>query len=175
MAFRDVVRKLVKALRAAGAQYCVTGSLAVGYYGIPRSVKEIEVLVFPSWVAVKRTVSELRRRRFKMVDRLGKDLQDFRMEAKEGFRIRFVMANSERDLETLRRARTARFFGVGVRLASPEDLVIRSIARGGTKGFSDAAGILARLHDQLDRPYLQQRAEEAGIGEAFNKLVQKVW
>lgn len=174
MAFRETVKRLARALRESGARYCVLGPLASGYYGIPRSVKEIEVLIFPSWVIIKQLVSKLRKSGFKLLDEVKQELDDFRMEAEEGFRVKLRMARTQEDLSTIKNGKSARFFGTAIRLAPPEALIARALAEGGVKGVTDAIGILVRCKGKLDEKYLRQSAESFGIWEDLNRLMKKL-
>ena len=175
MAFREVVQRLARILRKADLSYCVVGAVAASYHGIPRSTKEIEVLVFPSWVALKESIRELRAAGFKIIDKVGRQPRDFRIQSKEGYRVKFKMANSKWEMDALSRARSHRFFSTAVRLASPEDAALWSLASGGIKGVVDAAGILVRSKGRLDEEYLRQRSEELGIADVFNEVARKVW
>ena len=43
--YSDALHRLVKALNETGIRYAVTGAAAVGYYGIPRSSMDIDVVM----------------------------------------------------------------------------------------------------------------------------------
>ena len=43
--YSDALRRLVRALNKTGIKYAVTGAAAVGYYGIPRSSMDIDVVM----------------------------------------------------------------------------------------------------------------------------------
>lgn len=44
-AYYDLVRRLVKALGAAGLDYAFTGALTASFYGLPRTTTDIDVIV----------------------------------------------------------------------------------------------------------------------------------
>jgi hypothetical protein len=44
-AYYDLVRRLAKALGAAGFDYAFTGALAASYYGLPRTTTDVDVMV----------------------------------------------------------------------------------------------------------------------------------
>ncbi len=85
MAFRAVVKRLAKVLREAEAKRCALGLLAVGYYGLPRSTREIEVLIFPSWASIKKLLSGLQTR--------------FRIGGQTGTRFERFSSGSERRIQ----------------------------------------------------------------------------
>jgi hypothetical protein len=175
LAFREVVRELARSLREAGAEYCIRGALAAGYYGIPRATRELEVLIFPSWMAVKRFLPLLRKAGFRTLGRVGRKLEDFRVEAREGYRARFLMTKTGGEVEIIKRARKARFFGATLMLASPEDLIIAGLAEGGPKGITDAVGVMVRQRGKLDEEYLRKRVEKAGVSGVFKELAKRLW
>lgn len=43
--YSDALLRLVKALNETGIRYALTGAAAVGYYGIPRSSMDIDVVI----------------------------------------------------------------------------------------------------------------------------------
>ncbi len=45
LGYSDALLRLVKALNASGIRYALTGAAAVGYYGLPRSSMDIDVVL----------------------------------------------------------------------------------------------------------------------------------
>ena len=43
--YRDALLRLVRALAETGIRYALTGAAAVGYYGIPRTSMDIDVVI----------------------------------------------------------------------------------------------------------------------------------
>ena len=43
--YSDALRRLIKALNETRIRYAVTGAVAVGYYGIPRTSMDIDVVM----------------------------------------------------------------------------------------------------------------------------------
>lgn len=71
----------------------------------------------------------------------------------------------EWDEETLKRRQKHRLNGLEAWVISPEDLIINKLARPDrtVQDEKDVKSILTRLHNNLDRKYLERRAKKAAV------------
>ncbi len=177
MVYREVLKKTVRFLKKEKITFVIVGALASGYYGMPRSTRYIDFIVFGEKKAFKKLVTKARKSGFILVGSLHTaGSGNFMLEAKDdGYRADFRAAEDSHDFIAIERRRKARFFATDVWLASPEDLVIQKLRMGRVNDFQDAATIMIRQEGKLDLVYLDSQAREMRLADVFNELKQKVW
>jgi hypothetical protein len=176
MAYRKVVRKLVGLLDRMGIAHAVAGALAVGYYGLPRSTRDVDILVSPDRARLKKFVARAKKSGFTLVGRVESiETKNFTLEAKEGYRGDFWVAGGWHENRALERRRKKRFFGAEVWVLTPEDLILQKLWVGRPRDILDVVGVMVRQEGKLDLEYLRSSAEELGVADTFNWLARKVW
>lgn len=176
MDYRKVVKRVVGLLNHSQGEYAVVGALATGYYGLARSTRDMDLLVRRDVEGFKKLVKAARKSGFMLVGSMSTvGEKKFTLEAKEGYRVVFWTAAEGHETVALSRRRKKRFFGTGVWLAAPEDLVVLKIRMGRPKDLTDVVGVLARQKGKLDLEYMRKWGGDLGLAGVFNDLVEKVW
>ncbi|MEM2191988.1 MAG: hypothetical protein QXG38_00025 [Candidatus Hadarchaeales archaeon] len=175
MELKEVLEKVVLALKEAKATYALTGGIAVDFYGFPRATHDIDVVVSTNGNLL-RLVSVLEKMGFE-IDRREVGLM---LEKGNSFvahfgphRVDFWLARTEGQKKELRRARAVRILGKKVQIISPEDLIIHKLDVGRGRDYDDALGILVRQKGKLQKRYVISRAAARGLDGALGKLLQE--
>ncbi len=177
MVYKEVLKKTVRLLKKMKINFIIVGALASGYYGMARSTRDIDFLVFGERNALKKFVTKARKSGFVLVGSIySVGSGNFILEAKdEGYRVDFRVAEDGHDFLAIDRRRKARFFSTDVWLASPEDLILQKLKMGRVKDFQDVAAIMIRQKGKLDIDYLGSHAMGMRLADVFNEMKQKVW
>ncbi len=147
--FQELLKKLAKALDAAGFPYMLIGGQAVLLYGEPRLTKDGHVTLdadptrFPELIKV---VQELG---WKI---LVNEPQEFVKETmilpaidpETTIRVVFIFSFTPYERQALQRAREVKIDDVEVRFASPEDLIIHKMIAGRPRDLEDVRNILLK-------------------------------
>lgn len=179
MAIEEVTRKAVAALKRARVPYVLVGGMAVNYYGFPRATIDIDFLIaLEDEQAASSLVGALKKLGFKLDERevgMARNLGN-RFTALwpgTGQRLDFWLAKTKADKGVLKRGRTVKIFGVGVKICSPEDLLISKLRIGRARDLEDALGIVHRQKGRLRVKRLIQRAEALGLARELRKLLKE--
>lgn len=165
--------------------YLVTGSLATIFYGEPRFTNDIDILVdlpvgrvdelcaaFPSpdfYVspeAARRAVAQ--KSQFNVIH------------PRSGLKLDLIVAaDTEFNRSRLARARTVHPApDYAASFASPEDVILMKMqfhrAGGSEKHLRDITGVLAISGDHLDRRYLDSWAQQMGLDDLWQVLLQRM-
>jgi hypothetical protein len=167
-------------LFSCGIAWGVFGGLAVRFYGGPRPVSDIDILVSPGCLEraammlgtpIAMEVSE--QVRLRRATRWGVDLCGDVVAAVDGGIQPFTL-----DVEMARRRHIKLWYGMPLFVIAPEDtLVLKAIAqRGPEDGKRDVADVAAILQRQqrLDRGYLMWRAEVCGAADRVRSLIAQL-
>jgi hypothetical protein len=150
-------RRVFKFLNGCGIRYALVGGIPAGIYGEPRVTVDVDL-------TLRLTGSNLDR----IVARARRDGVDISVSAVEQgayrrgfFRIRvagtdvdFLPGSTAYDGEIVARARRRSIFGVAVRLASPEDVILTKLVSGRPVDLQDAKAIESSRRVRLDRAYI---------------------
>jgi len=124
--------------------YFISGGFAVLYYGFPRKIKDIDVLV-----GLDSEELEERRKRSLI---LGLSPNSWL----------HIMLISKEDFSFGRKVRIE-FNRKEINLVSAEDLIAHKLLLGREKDIMDIVGILIRQFEKLDFSYLRRRCQTLGI------------
>lgn len=167
---------MAKLLGEAKIRYAITGALAVGYYGVPRTTYDVDVLVAVNKSQAKRLVNQARKSGFNFhkleVLKLAEIGNVFMIWAPEGYKIDFWLAKTNQDKAAITRRRKVTIFSKSVWMISPEDLVIRKLLAGRLRDFSDVIGILTRQKGKLDKKYLFHTAKYYHAEKKLAELIK---
>lgn len=157
-AFDRFCREAFDFLRASNAPHLVIGGLAVVAVGEPRTTGDVDVIVFVSREGADALIDAALSAGFEL------SAEAERKRLAETGTLRFCRAPFHIDLitaslpfedEALRRSTEQTLFGKRVRFPTPEDLILFKVIAGRDKDLLDAAGILRRHGDKLDRAYVE--------------------
>lgn len=161
----DPLAVLAEVLAEAEIEYAVIGGHAVNAWLEPRFTADIDVTMTAGAPELDRLRAALARRGFSIAAQYGEDQPsgpDFIRFESEDPRIvlEFQSAKTRLQDEVIRRAQQdAR----GLRVATPEDLIVLKMIANRPKDRIDLVGLCA-LPD-LDWPYIEQCAAEWELGE----------
>jgi hypothetical protein len=181
----DFLARLAGKLSAAGIPHMVVGSFASSYHGIPRSSQDLDLVIDPDVVALRRFLAELpvddyyvdadtaldalrRRGQFNVIDMATAWKADLIIRKARPFSIEEMRRRAEGDL-----------LGTRVAIASPEDTIIAKIEWAKSGGGSelqlrDAAGVLQIRGASLDMTYLERWISGLGLAELWRQIRRQV-
>jgi hypothetical protein len=172
--------RLTAKLNAAGIPYMVVGSFASSFHGVPRSSRDLDVVIDPDPTSLRRLLTDLpadeyyvdretaldalrRRSQFNVIDMATAWKADLIVRRARPFSIEEMGRRIEGDLS-----------GAHVFVSSAEDTLLSKLewAREGGSDLqlTDAAGILELRGDALDRPYIEHWVAELGLTELWSRL-----
>jgi predicted nucleotidyltransferase len=163
---------------SAGLDYMVIGGYALPHYGRIRTTLDIDIAVHV------RGEDDFRRLREAALNRgWAASLLSYLnpvylfVDGVTGLEVEFWSRPDgvEWDQETLRRRRFFRFNGVGFWVIGPEDYVVSKLARPdrGEQDEMDARSVLQRLSGELDRVYLEVRAQRFRVDALLRELEKR--
>ena len=172
MKVEELAKLVVAACEAEGVDHMVTGAFAVGYYGIPRSTKDVDVVLdVGTGDAAGRVIARLEPEiefgsqvQFDTLTwgrrHVGRPVSGFpcQVELFELFDDPFVKEQFRRKkmLHSLQLQRTTW-------LPSPEDVVVQKLRRGRGKDLDDARDVLAvQGTETLDMGYIENWCSMSG-------------
>jgi len=166
---QKALRKITAALKGLGRGSAVIGDLAHRSYGIPLEPRAVEVLV-PA--ADETLLSAARGEGLRTTDdALLLRWHDAAVAAAAD--VRLLEASTPRLARVLDRARPADILGVGVPVASCNDLIL---LRAGSADPADRKMLVELLRHgagRIDPPLLKKEAEEAGVFDALRSAWQE--
>lgn len=179
--FQEFLKKLARALDAAGFPYMLIGGQAVLLYGEPRLTRDVDVTLD----AHASRLPDL----MQVVQNLGweilvKDPQEFvqktmvlpLMEPETSIRVDFIFSFTPYEHQAMQRVREIQMDDVAVRFASPEDLIIHKMIAGRPRDLEDVRNVLLKNPD-IDQAYLiywLKQFEEA-LKQSLVNQFEKLW
>lgn len=164
----DALASVHTLLEKAKLDYALIGAYAVNAWLEPRFTADIDVVaVAPAErLAEARTVLEEQGYKAEFVDgsgSTGPDFLRFTAEGEDALLLEIQIAKTEFQLEVVRRAAVG---DSGVRISTPEDLIIMKLIAYRPKDRIDLEGLI-RLPD-LDWPYIEKWAGEWDVLERLH-------
>lgn len=181
----DLLRFLATTLEALGLAYFVTGSIATTYYSEPRFTNDIDVVVDLPAARVHDFCSAFSTQRFYVSEEAALAAARTRtqfniIEPETGLKIDvMVPEDSAFNRSRFSRARSADVGqGVRVRIAAPEDAIIKKMQYyregGSEKHLRDIASVLRVSGDSVDREYIARWAEDLGLNEIWSVVLERL-
>lgn len=177
----DFLGRLTAKLTDAQVPYMVVGSFASSFHGVPRSSRDLDLVIDPRPDSLNRFLDRLsadeyyadrdtaldaldRRSQFNVIDMATAWKADLMIRRARPFSI-----------EEMRRRVDGELSGARVFIASPEDTLISKLewvkAGAGDLQMRDAAGILEVNGDRLDRQYIERWVADLGLEDLWARLV----
>lgn len=177
--FEEIIKITADFLNSEEIPYMFVDAIAVGYYGIPRTTQDIDiVLVIPQdkihgfaeffqsndffCPAEDIIVAFREKSHFGVFD----NQSPFRIDVKGIY--------SEFDQQSFFRRVQVESFGRKIWLCTPEDAIISKLMYGSPKDLLDAKGILLRQKDKLDYDYLTKYSKVYKVGKDYRKIIEEV-
>jgi len=175
MTLEALAIKVIEAAEAAGVEFMAVGAIAAGAYGVPRSTRDVDLLVSMQRAdAVSAMVTQLA----PFVDfnaqvvfdtltwgrrHVGQSrfMPPFKVELFEMFDDPFVQSEFARRREVF-----VPMLGRATWLPAPEDVVVQKLRWGRSKDLDDARDVLAvQGPESLDMAYIEQWCARHGTTE----------
>lgn len=175
--FNQSLDLLVRLADELGTEWMVIGGIAVASWGEPRNTKDLDFSIATSVDRapdVERILSEAGWR-IKEGPRQIKDTQIWLslFEKANALQERWLLTidvfftMSDWQRHAMNRRRRVSFMGNAYWTASPEDLILFKLVADRGKDQGDIDGILDRLWDGLDLPYIEQWSSDLGLKERW--------
>jgi hypothetical protein len=173
----DVFQRVVRALDAAGIPYMLTGSFASAYHAVPRATQDIDLVIAPSRERLMELAQAFSPPAYycdagAALDALDRESLFNVIDLATGWKIDFIIRKSREYSRTeFARRRLVPFEGLDLYIASAEDVLLSKLewAKLGESGrqLEDAAWLLRRRGDDLDRAYLDRWVQGLQVGEQW--------
>lgn len=177
--------RVLDALEELGIRHHLGGSYASSVHGVPRQTRDADVVVDLDAETVPRLADLLRSEFYLDEDRIRQAVARRSsvnlIHLATGFKVDlFVKGDRPHDELELRRSELAELpgaSGLAVRLQSAEDTVLRKLwwfSQGRSeRQWTDVLGVLKVQSGRLDLDYLERGAEELGVGELLEKVLEE--
>lgn len=171
-------------LEQLGIEYMVTGSYASSTHGSPRMTHDVDLVVAFDARHIPAFLEAFPPPEFYLSDEAMRDaVRSGRMfnvmEMSRGDKIDFWMLTDEPfDRSRFARRREETPLGLPVQMSSPEDTILAKLrwaklSGGSEKQTTDVRLILEAQRAALDYAYLDQWAQELGVSEAWQRMVEE--
>ena len=158
--------QIVDALSALRLPYMLIGAFALSAWGRPRATLDLDFLIQTSEVP-DRLVRKLSRMSFrfdKEWDRYNPMIRAFHKRFRSGrIPVDILLVRDQHDCAAFARRRRKRFDGRYLWFPAADDLLLQKLKVGRPQDFVDAAGIVERSGESLDRKYLSRWARKLGV------------
>ncbi len=160
------IRRVQRALEAAGVPYMVTGSFASALHGAPRTTQDVDVVIAPTLGSLRKLLLQFPEEEYYVsqeaaLQALGSESLFNVIDQTSGWKIDFIIRKSRPfSLEEFERRREADLLGTTVYVASAEDVVLSKLEWAklaeSDRQLNDVAGILRTQGDDLDQAYIDR-------------------
>lgn len=173
MTLEDLLARLVPALTRAEVCYMLTGSVASSAHGIPRSTRDLDIVIAPTRSQLIALMREFPADRYyadehQALEALAHRSQFNIIDFSTGWKTDFIIAqDSAYARSALARRTLIDVAGVDVYVAAPEDVLIAKLdwaKRGESdRQLRDAAGIVFAQGKNLDLSYLESWVRDLNL------------
>lgn len=178
---QELLIAVVRALEDAGVPYMLTGSLVSSLYGEPRATHDFDIVVAleaDRLPALLESLSALDG--YADVEGMRRALRDGTMfnyiDHGTGLKVDFWMLRGDPfDEACFARRRTELLFGVSMRVASPEDIILSKLrwakrSGGSEKQHNDALRVFEVQRAALDLAYIERWAGTLGVEDGWARV-----
>ena len=183
MTVDDFFNRLIDALDRADVPYMVTGSYASSAHGTPRATNDIDIIIAPTDAQLWELMRELHNDRYyadedDAFDALARHSQFNVIDFATSWKADLIVKKDREfsDVEFARR-RLHTVAGKRVYLVSPEDILIAKLEwhklGESERQIEDAAGVIRRQGNALDRSYVERWVRELGLEEEWKRALAR--
>ena len=183
MTLEDLLSRLIPGLERAQVPYMLTGSVASSAHGIPRSTRDIDIVISPTRAQLVTLMQEFPSTRYyadeqQALQALASRSQFNVIDFATGWKVDFIIAQDSPYARTAlgRRVRVD-IGGTAVCIASPEDVLLAKLqwAKLGesNRQLEDAGGILRTQADKLDLTYIVRCVRDLNVEEQWQWVREK--
>lgn len=177
----DFFERLIAALDRSGVPYMVTGSYASSAHGIPRATNDIDIVIAPTSDQLGALLAEFPEDRY-----YAEESDAFEaLKARSQFNIIDFATSWKADLIVTKdrefsriefsRRRLHALGGTRVYLATAEDILLAKLEwhkmGESARQLEDAAGVIRRQGDSLDRDYVERWVAELDLSAQWHRAL----
>lgn len=181
MSQQELLKKVIQALKDAGIQYMITGSVASSLQGEPRSTHGIDVIVAIQKPAVKKLVGSFSPPDFyadedSICDAINKQKMFNIIDVKEGDKVDFwILTDEPFDQSRFSRRYVEEVLGIKLQVSKPEDTILAKLrwaklSGGSEKQFTDALRVYEVQFGKLDMNYMEYWVKKLGVEPLWKQL-----
>ncbi|MBI5307396.1 MAG: hypothetical protein HZB37_03430 [Planctomycetes bacterium] len=181
MSQQELLKKVVQALKDAGIQYMITGSVASSLQGEPRSTHDVDVIIAIQKSAVKKLVESFPTPDFysdedSIFDAISKQKMFNIIDVKEGDKVDFwILTDEPFDQSRFSRRYVEEVLGIKLQVSSPEDTILAKLrwaklSGGSEKQFTDALRVYEVQFEKLDTKYMEYWAKKLDVEFLWKRL-----
>jgi len=169
----SVLQIVTKALEHAAIPYMITGSFASNFYGIPRTTRDLDIVIAASPEQLKDLIQQLQDQNYyaqieDALDALRHHSMFNAIEPSMVWKIDFIMRKPGTfSQEAFRRRVSGEIAGITVQISTAEDLIIAKLdwAKQGEsyRQVEDVASILKMRWESCDRDYVEKWVNELDL------------
>ena len=177
--FEEIIELTADFLNSEKIPYMFVGAIAIGYYGIPRTTQDLDVVVIIPQDKIQKFAEYFQSRDFyctaEDVKAAFNERSHFGVFDNESpFRIDVKGIYNEFDQQSFLRRVPVESFNRQIWLCTPEDAIISKLMYGSPKDILDAKGILMRQKDNLDYNYLTKYSKVYKVNEDYKKILKDI-
>lgn len=183
MTLEELLSRLVPALTHAEVPYMLTGSVASSAHGMPRSTRDLDIVIAPTREQLLALMQEFPDDRFyadeqQALQALANRSQFNIIDFATGWKTDFIIAqDSEYGRSALSRRMLIDMAGTAICIASPEDVLIAKLqwAKKGQsdRQLEDAQGIVDTQGSKLDLSYIERWVRELRLEEEWQAVRER--
>jgi hypothetical protein len=169
----EAICRMLRALKAAGVPYMLTGSFASAFHGSPRTTQDIDVIIAPTLGLLNKLLQEFPEAEYYVsreaaLQAYGTESLFNVIDLASGWKIDFIIRKSRPfSLEEFQRRREANLLGTTLFVASAEDVILSKLEWAklaeSERQLNDVAGILRTQGDDLDFMYIERWITELAL------------
>jgi hypothetical protein len=173
----DLLSRLVPVLEDAGVPYMLTGSVASSAHGMPRSTRDLDIVIAPTRPQLMALIGQFPGSHYyadeqQALEALANRSQFNVIDFAGGWKIDFIIAeDSEHGRNAMLRRKQIEVAGNAVYVASPEDVIIAKLRwakQGGSdRQLQDVAGITSTQGSNLDLAYVERWVREFSLQQQW--------
>ena len=165
----------ISALRTSRTPYMVIGAFALSAWGRPRATLDVDFMILADQISDD-LATTLSSAGFRVDEKWG-EYNPMARSSQRRFRfgtiaIDILSVRDSHDRQAFRNRRRKVFRGHYVWFPSPEDLILQKLKIGRPQDFSDAAGIVERVGNRLDKRRLQRWAAKLRLMPELHHVLQ---
>lgn len=179
MMLDDLLSRLVPALERAQVPYMLTGSVASSTHGLPRSTRDLDIVIAPTRAQLVALMQEFPGDRYyadeqQALQALASRSQFNVIDFATGWKTDFIIAqDSSYARSALSRRMQIDLAGITVAVAAPEDVIIAKLQWAtlskSERQLQDVAGIVSTQGDRLDRAYIEHWVRELHLEQEWRQ------
>jgi len=179
----DLLSRLIPMLEGVRIPYMVTGSVASSAHGVPRSTRDVDIVIAPTRAQLLALMqgfpsSDYYSDKQQALEALTRRSQFNIIDHSTGWKVDFIIAeDSEYGCTALARRKAIDVAGETVYVASAEDVLISKLRwaklSGSERQTRDAADIVSTQADSLDTAYVEKWVRKLGLDKEWDAIRER--